>query len=577
MGIQNLLRFMKPFIQPVHIKKYGGKRVGIDAYSWLHKGAYSCSLELCVDSKSEKKLQYLRYFMHRLNLLRHHKIIPVVVFDGGNIPCKADTEVDRRRKRESNLALAREQLKQGNVNAATELFQRAVSITPSMAHQLIQILRSENIEFVVAPYEADAQLAHLSNLEAEQGGIAAVITEDSDLMAYGCQSVIFKMDRYGNGEEIVLDKVFHPVASTQEKKPPKDFIPSFQNFNEELFTGMCVLAGCDFLPSITGIGIRRAYTLVSKYRNLDRSGVPQVLAVLKFEKRNQMPEDYAQSFKKAVAVFHHARIYDASSKTIKPMKPLQEELLKSLDGDLDFLGPEIPSSIAIAIAVGRLDPTTMEAFDHFPKVEMNLNLIIQKPNQYLRADTETQELSLEGSCFTVFSSSKAREDKIEVKLQNTIAEKKYLNEAFALQKLVVPQPLHKCHKTVDKKDFPDNNPFKKRKLNDVCLDEGQSVTEQISVVTNVKNSDEFLCLLRESQESVSSKPIINITEVSDDQLSDEIPCTTPEPHLTVNLKSTKKKNVRKVIEKKESKLKQRNTRKTTESTKGSILEFFTRL
>lgn len=52
-----------------------------------------------------------------------------------------------------------------------------------------QILRSENIEFLVAPYEADAQLAYLATLEAERGGIAAVITEDSDLLAYGCQAV----------------------------------------------------------------------------------------------------------------------------------------------------------------------------------------------------------------------------------------------------------------------------------------------------------------------------------------------------------------------------------------------------
>ena len=34
--------------------------------------------------------------------------------------------------------------------------------------------------------------------------------------------------------------------------------------------GMCVLAGCDFLPSVPGIGIARAHALVSKYRNLDR-------------------------------------------------------------------------------------------------------------------------------------------------------------------------------------------------------------------------------------------------------------------------------------------------------------------
>lgn len=52
-----------------------------------------------------------------------------------------------------------------------------------------QVLRSEKIEYVVAPYEADAQLAYLCSLEAEKGGIAAVITEDSDLIAYGCQAV----------------------------------------------------------------------------------------------------------------------------------------------------------------------------------------------------------------------------------------------------------------------------------------------------------------------------------------------------------------------------------------------------
>lgn len=39
--------------------------------------------------------------------------------------------------------------------------------------------------------------------------------------------VVFKMDRYGNGEEIVLDKVLNVVGR----------VPSFMNFNTELFAG----------------------------------------------------------------------------------------------------------------------------------------------------------------------------------------------------------------------------------------------------------------------------------------------------------------------------------------------------
>lgn len=54
-------------------------------------------MELCLDSDSERKLRYIEYFMHRVNLLRHYKVTPVVVFDGGNVPCKSATEEDRNR------------------------------------------------------------------------------------------------------------------------------------------------------------------------------------------------------------------------------------------------------------------------------------------------------------------------------------------------------------------------------------------------------------------------------------------------------------------------------------------------
>ena len=43
----------------------------------------------------------------------------------------------------------------------------------------------------MAPYEADAQLAYLSSIDPQDGGISAVITEDSDLVAYGCPAVIY--------------------------------------------------------------------------------------------------------------------------------------------------------------------------------------------------------------------------------------------------------------------------------------------------------------------------------------------------------------------------------------------------
>ncbi|KAI3735613.1 hypothetical protein L6452_15120 [Arctium lappa] len=566
MGIKDLLRFMKPYVQPIHIKKYAGKRVGIDAYSWLHKGAYSCSMELCLNMEGDKKFQYLNYCMHRINVLRHHNICPVLVFDGGNIPCKSQTEQDRHSKRKANLDLAMAKLKEGSINAAAEIFQRAVSITPSMAHKLIQILRSENIEFVVAPYEADAQLAYLSSLDEDKGGIAAVISEDSDLLAYGCSSVVFKMDRYGNGEEIVIDEVF-------------DSVPSFRHFDKELFTGMCVLAGCDFLSSVPGIGIAKAHALVSKYRNLDR-----VLSTLKYEKGNQMPEDYFKSFKEAFAVFQHARIYDAESKRLKHLTPLPETLVHYLGEELDFLGPEISSSQATAIAEGQLDPSTMKGFDEFSSSNGQAKVVaLNKPTEWLSRKEATNAIQPSNrllkqetaatSCFTIVSTQKTGTKRITVMEQEPAFEKtqhkanleewKSLSDICNLEKLISPLKNNIRSRVGGitakrSSQVPDNNPFKRRKESVAVKDD--CVNEQLSKVTEDEEL-ELICISPAEQQSV-------VTEIEDFETLGGI---TPSSQKSVESKPVNKTREKKRI--RSEKIVESNP----ESKKNTILNFFSRV
>ena len=49
----------------------------------------------------------------------------------------------------------------------------------------MQALKAAKVNFIVAPFEADAQMAYL----AVNGLVHAVITEDSDLLPYGCPRV----------------------------------------------------------------------------------------------------------------------------------------------------------------------------------------------------------------------------------------------------------------------------------------------------------------------------------------------------------------------------------------------------
>lgn len=58
--------------------------------------------------------------------------------------------------------MAREYLRQGNNSKARECFQKCVDVTSAMALELIKVCRARNIDCIVAPYEADAQLAYLA-------------------------------------------------------------------------------------------------------------------------------------------------------------------------------------------------------------------------------------------------------------------------------------------------------------------------------------------------------------------------------------------------------------------------------
>lgn len=51
---------------------------------------------------------------------------------------------------------------------------------------LIQICLAEEVKYIVSPYESDAQIAHL----LASGEADFALTEDSDLLVFGCEKVI---------------------------------------------------------------------------------------------------------------------------------------------------------------------------------------------------------------------------------------------------------------------------------------------------------------------------------------------------------------------------------------------------
>ena len=122
-------------------------------------------------------------------MMKLHGVEPLIVFDGDRLPIKAGKEDERRLSRAAAREQAAKYLAAGKVAEAEACYQSAVDVTPAMAKQVIEELKARRVPFLVAPYEADAQMAYL----ARRGDVAAVVTEDGDLVAYGCPACVVRL------------------------------------------------------------------------------------------------------------------------------------------------------------------------------------------------------------------------------------------------------------------------------------------------------------------------------------------------------------------------------------------------
>lgn len=346
MGISGLLPNLKSVTERVPITSLRGKTVAVDAYVLLHKGAYACSRELVEGIPTDK---CTKYCVRRIEILIEAGVVPYVVFDGGPLPNKKDEEDARHASRAAALQKARHLWHQGSKVASMEYYQRAVDITPEIANAFVQELKRRKISFLVAPYEADAQCAYL----AMNGFVDAVMTEDSDLLCYGCPNVLFKFD--GS----VADKVqFGDLAHCREL--------SFVGWDLSMFQQMCVLAGCDFVKALPGIGVKKAHAHMRRTRSVER-----VIRGLRYD-GIKVPKEYAGKVQRALWTFKYQRVYCPRRHCVVNLNEIPELGLESdgfcpeaavlVGGEADFLGKEIDSATARGIAEGRLNPVTWLPF-----------------------------------------------------------------------------------------------------------------------------------------------------------------------------------------------------------------------
>lgn len=211
-------------------------RIGVDISMWTYSAENQFSDVLGEENdetgRLEQDLKYVQlctdYVMNRLEALRNSTQSEILaVFDGATPPCK-QTEVSKRRNRQVGYEK-----------------QRAGRHRTGVYTSIMEALRDKEIAFLVAPYESDGQLAFLSL----EGYIDLIVTEDSDLVAYGASPIMYKIK-----ESNVMDGIPKGILVCKEDLAANTRSLNLLDFSSAMLSVLFVATGCDYWSNLEGIG-----------------------------------------------------------------------------------------------------------------------------------------------------------------------------------------------------------------------------------------------------------------------------------------------------------------------------------
>ena len=350
MGISNLLKILESIQTSRHLSYYKGKKVAVDGYCWLHKSIYLLSEQIFHNPHSKR---YLKYLNKRVDQLLRFNIIPIIVFDGDKLQMKKIEEEERQKRRNEVTMESLKLIRKGKEKEAQTKRLEGIDINPQMAYEFIKLLKQKKVEYYVAPYEADVQLAYLSKINY----VDCVITEDSDLLALGCKKVLYKLDLDTNiGLEI------------ETKNLNKCTKYDFSEFDSDKFLTFCILSGCDYFK-IKGVGANNAYKIITNSPSYKKCIKTLCDNVNKKNKDSEKLEydELIEKFEKAFLTFRYQVVYCPLEKKLKHFSDITKTKYKFASkylNNLDFLGTtEVDEDLVKKTTFGEIDPITHLPFD----------------------------------------------------------------------------------------------------------------------------------------------------------------------------------------------------------------------
>ncbi|TKR95343.1 hypothetical protein L596_009524 [Steinernema carpocapsae] len=326
MGIKDLSKLIADrapkAIRTNEMKAYFGRKVAIDAsmsiYQFLIAVRHDGSALTNADGEATGHLMGMFY---RTIRMIDNGIKPCYVFDGKPPEMKSG-ELEKRteRRAEAEKALA-EATEKGDTETIEKFERRLVKVSPAHNDECKRLLRLMGVPVVDAPCEAEAQCAAL----ARAGKVFATATEDMDALTFG-STVLLR----------------HMTFSEAKKMPIKEFdlskVLREMDFTHEQFIDLCILLGCDYCPTIRGIGPKRAFELMQQYGSIE-----SILENID-TKKYVPPENW--KFAEARQLFLKPEVSEGDVVTLEWKSPDTEGIVAYMVGEKNFNEDRIRGALA---------------------------------------------------------------------------------------------------------------------------------------------------------------------------------------------------------------------------------------
>jgi len=304
MGIKNLHKLLKKWEGIIIEKKpyqYKDKKIAIDVSILIYQiviAIRNTGADL-TNGRGEITSHLYGIFNKTISMLEMG-INPVYVFDGKPPNMKHDILKSRREQR----SRAKQRMYTAtSKNEKIKYFKRSVVITKKQLEECKQLLRLLGIPVINAPEEADSQCAWL----AKKGLVYGVSTEDMDILTFGSPRIIRNLSsRKKSSIEIELSTILDKLDITYLQ-----------------FVDLCILLGCDYCSTLSGIGMKKAFGIIKKYGTIENFITSDDIKDMEITVSNKFIEDK----KKTLEYFINPNVHELDETMLEWKEPDYEKII----------------------------------------------------------------------------------------------------------------------------------------------------------------------------------------------------------------------------------------------------------